>query len=87
MHCEWWGIGKRADVKILQDISLGSGSADLGDRGVQVGLRDAAGTLGEVRVLLSPELGKDERAFSTHWCGTGEKLSSLYSRRTLFPEL
>lgn len=78
MDCVWWGIGKRADVKILQDISLGSGSADLKDEGVKVGLRDAAGMLGEVRLLLSPELVKEKRAFSIHWCGTGEKLSSLY---------
>lgn len=76
MDCGWWGKGKHAAVKILQDISLGSGSADLDDKGVE--MRDAAGTLGEGRVLLSPELVKEKRAFSIHWCGTREKLSSLY---------
>lgn len=39
MDCEWWGTGKQADAKILQGISLGSGSADLDDKGVEVGLR------------------------------------------------
>ncbi|RMC09268.1 hypothetical protein DUI87_14276 [Hirundo rustica rustica] len=38
-----------------QDISLGSGSADLDDRGVEVERRDAAGTLGEVLLLACAE--------------------------------
>lgn len=53
MDCEWWGTGKQADAKILQGISLGSGSADLDDKGVEVGLRDAVGALGEVSAVVT----------------------------------
>lgn len=84
------GWGKQADVKILQDICLGSGSAYLDDNVAEVELRnvwDAAVGFGEVRVQSVTWAGEGERRLqhSLVWCG--EKLPSCYSWRALFAKL